>query len=212
MEGLANRQRSASRFLVIATDELAGDEVIAELRRHLRGDRSEVMVIAPAVEETPFRHALGDVDSAAVEAKKRLEASLDELRKAGIPAMGEVGDSDPLMAAKDALRRYPAEEVLIVAHADSQARWFEDGLFERARETLYPALRLVAIAREDGGAPRLVSIEEAGPGRKPPADRNSEVELSPDLPRPTRGDLARVFAVIVGIAIAIVIALISILT
>jgi len=205
MEGVANPRRSASRVLVVATDELAGRDVIAELRSHLQGEGGrEVMVIAPAVEETPLRHALGDVDGAVVEARQRLERSLAELRGAGIPAMGEVGDSDPLTAAKDALRRYPADEVLIVAHAEDQARWFEDGLFERARETLYPALRLVEVRREDGGEPRLAGVEEAGPGRRAPSDR--EVELSPNLPPFTRGDLTGILVAVVGTIAVIILA------
>jgi hypothetical protein len=205
MEGIANPQRSASRVLVIVTDELSGRDVIGELRRHLRDEgSSDVMVIAPAVEKTAFRHALGDIDSATTEAKQRLEVSLAELRGAGVSAMGEVGDSDPLTAAKDALRQYPAEEVLIVAHAEDQARWFENGLFERAQEALYPPLRMVAVRREDDGEPLLAGIEEAGPGRKPPAER--ELNLSPNLPRFTRSDLAGVLVAIVGTIVAIVLA------
>lgn len=205
MEGIANPRRSASRVLVIVTDELSGGDVIDDLRRHLRGaEPSDVMVIAPAVEKTAFRHALGDIDSATTEAKRRLEVSLAELRGAGISAMGEVGDSDPLTAAKDALRQYPAEEVLIVAHAEDQARWFEDGLFERAQETLYPPLRMVAVRREDDGEPHLAGVEEAGPGRKPSAER--ELSLSLNLPRFTRGDLAGVLVAIVGTIVAIVLA------
>jgi len=203
MEGIANPQRSASRVLVIATDELTGDEVIAELRRHLRGE-SDVMVIAPAVEETALRHALGDVDAAKNEARQRLDTSLSELRAAGISAMGEVGDSDPLIAARDALRRYPADEVLIVAHAEDQARWFEDGLFERAKEALYPALRMVTLMRGNDGAPHLAGVEEAGPGRQPPD--TGEMALSPNLPRFTRGDLVGILIAIVGTIAAIVLA------
>jgi hypothetical protein len=204
MEGIANPQRAASRVLVIVTDELSGRDVIDELRRHLRDEGpSEVMVIAPAVEKTAFRHALGDVDSATAEARQRLDASLAELRGAGISAMGEVGDSDPLTAAKDALQRYPADEVLIVAHAEDQARWFEDGLFERAQEVLYPALRMVAVRRESDGEPHLARIEEAGPGRKV---HEKELELSPNLPRFTRGDLAGILMAIVGTITAIVLA------
>lgn len=205
MERIANPQRSASRVLVVVTDELSGRDVIAELQRHLRDEGpSEVMVIAPAVEKTAFRHALGDVDSAVAEARGRLDASLAELRGAGISAMGEVGDSDPLTAAKDALRRYPADEVLIVAHAEDQARWFEDGLFERAQEALYPALRMVEVRHEGDGEPHLAGIEEAGPGRKD--RREKELELSPNLPRLTRGDLAGIVIAIVGTIAAIVIA------
>jgi hypothetical protein len=159
--------------LVLATDELTGPELIGELRRHLEdeGRMAEVVVIAPAFEKTHFHHALGDVDAASIEARRRLETSIDELRRAGFSALGEIGDSDPLVAAEDGLRQFPADEVLIVAHAEDQARWFEKDLFERARESLYPPLHMVAVRRdEDGGEPHLAGVEESGPGRKPPDD------------------------------------------
>ncbi|HEX3323794.1 MAG TPA: hypothetical protein VHR65_01465 [Solirubrobacterales bacterium] len=163
--------RSSTRILVIATDELAGPELIEEFRGRLRGAGPvEVMVIAPAVEKTVFHHALGDVDAAAMEAGRRLETSLDELRRAGIPALGEIGDSDPILAAEDALRLFVADEVLIVAHADDQARWFEDGLFERAKHALQPAVRMLAVWREEGEPPHLAGVEESGPGREPAPD------------------------------------------
>jgi hypothetical protein len=158
--------QASTRILVVATDELAGPELIEEFRARLGGAGPvEVMVIAPAVEKTVFHHALGDVDAAAMEAGRRLETSLDELRRAGIPALGEIGDSDPIIAAEDALRTFLADEVLIVAHADDQARWFENGLFKRAKQDLQPAVRMLAVRHEDGEPPQLAGVKEAGPGR-----------------------------------------------
>jgi hypothetical protein len=194
---------------VLATDELTGPELIGELRRHLEdeGRMAEVVVIAPAFEKTPFHHALGDVDAASIEARRRLETSIDELRRAGFSALGEIGDSDPLVAAEDGLRLFPADEVLIVAHAEDQARWFEDSLFERARESLYPPLHMVTVRRDDdGGEPRLAGVEEAGPGRKLPADADRELTLSPNLPRFSRGDLLGIGLAVVGTIVAIVLA------
>ncbi len=192
---------------MIATDTLQG-RLVGELRRQLPdGDAVEVMVIEPAVEKTAFHHALGDVDAASVEARARLETSLAELRRAGIFALGEVGDSDPLVAAEDALRQYPADEVVIVAYAEDQARWFEDGLFERAQEALYPPLHLIAIRRDDAGAePHLAEVEEVGPGRKLPPGAERELTLSPNLPRLTWGDLVGIVVAIVGTIVAIVLA------
>ncbi len=165
--------RPSTRILVIATDELAGPELLEELRQRLRNLEAEVMVIAPAVEKTVFHHALGDVDTAMMEAGRRLETSLDELRRAGVPALGEIGDSDPIVAAEDALRVFLADEVLIVAHADEQARWFEDGLFERAKQELRPTVRMLSVWHEDGEPPHLAGVEESGPGREPagPGDK-----------------------------------------
>jgi hypothetical protein len=150
----AAAQRSRRRVLVVAMDELIGGELIGELRDHLReAGAVEVMVIAPAVEQTMFQHALGDVDSATAEAGRRLEASMAELSRGGIEALGEIGDSDPVIAAGDALRQFIADEVLIVARAEGQARWFEDGLFERAREELRPPVQMITVKREQGEQP-----------------------------------------------------------
>jgi hypothetical protein len=199
---------SRTRVLVLATEELTGKELVEELRGHLReAGSTEVMVIVPAVEKTAFQHALGDVDKAVKEAEQRLETSLEELDRAGIPALGEVGDSDPLLAAEDALREFVADEVMIVAHARDQARWFENDLFERAQEELRPALRLVTVRRDDDERePHLAGIEEAGPGHRPPPGAGHELTLSPNMPRFTAGDLVGILVAIVGTILAIVLA------
>lgn len=199
--------RVTTRLLVVAMDEVTGSELIAELRSRLpEGKPAEVMVIAPAVERTAFRHALGDVDSATREARQRLHASLEQLEDAGIHALGEVGDSDPVTAAQDALREFLADEVLLVAHAESEARWFENGLFERAQEELRPAVGMIAVRHEEGdAAPHVAAIEESGAGFKPAAGKH-ELRLSPNLPRFNRGDLIGILIAIVGTIVTAVLA------
>jgi hypothetical protein len=166
--GEGNAGPSAPRqVLVVLTDTLTEPELIDELRRQLPQGRAQIMVISPAVEKTPLHHALGDIDTATREARRRLDSSLEELRNRGFSVLGSVGDADPIVAAEDALREYPADEVLIVAHSEDQARWFEDGLFDRAREQLYPAVRMVIVRREDGGEAHLTDVKRLGPGRRP---------------------------------------------
>jgi hypothetical protein len=191
--------RPPARILVIATDELAGPELIEEFHHRLGDVEAEVMVIAPAVEKTAFHHALGDVDTAAMKARRRLETSLDELRRAGVPALGEIGDSDPIVAAEDALRLFAADEVVIVAHTDDQARWFEDGLFERARQELRPAVRILVVRLEEGEPPHLAGIKESGPGREPPPGTGQGQGSSPNLPRSTRNMLIAIVGAVVTI-------------
>jgi hypothetical protein len=205
----ATQARHAARVLVLLTEELTGPELIAELRGHLGEDArgSEVLVVAPAVEKTAFRHLMGDVDEAAAEAERRLDLSIDELLRAGISAEGAVGDSDPVMAAEDALRQFQADEILIVAHSDDQSRWFEEGLFERAEESLTPPLRMVEVRRDErGGDPHLAGVEEAGAGLVPSADAEHEMTLSQNLPRFNRGDLFGIVVAVVGTILAIVFA------
>jgi hypothetical protein len=205
---VAVETQATKRVLLLSTDSAAGEELIDELRRRQGEGEVKVIVVAPAVEDTPFHHALGDVDAASREAGKRLERLLGELRRNGVHAIGEVGDSDPVVAAEDALRSYPVDEVLIVSHADDQARWFEHDLFERAQESLYPATHLLTVREgPTEGELHVVGDAEAGPGRAPAHDGSrAPVRISANLPSVARSDLAGIVIAIVGTIAAIVLA------
>lgn len=141
------------RVLVIATDAVEGVGLIGELGGR-RADELEVAVVAPVVEQSAVKHAAGDLEPARESAERRFAARLTELRRSGVSAFGMLGDTDPLLAAEDALKSFPAEEVLIFERPDDQSRWFEDGLFERAQETLDPPIRMVTIEAEPQGPAR----------------------------------------------------------
>jgi hypothetical protein len=160
------------RLLAIVTDAVEGRESVEELcarRRDL-----EIRLVMPTVERTAFRRLPGDVDGPVRQAEERLQVSLEELRRRGIAASGAVGDADPLLAAGDALREEPADEVVIFEHAAEQARWLEDGLFERARAELDSPVRLVVVKPGECGGAHVVAVEEPGEGTK---DEDHEIEL-----------------------------------
>jgi hypothetical protein len=184
-----------SRLLAIVTDPLEGAAPAEEIRRGASGDGVEVRLVVPAVEESAFRHLMGDVDGPACHAEEVLAASLSSLRRRGIAASGEVGDSDPVLAAQDALREGPADEVLIFEHGGERTPWFEDGLFERAQEELAPPLRMVVIEPAASGG-HVVGVERAGRGtRDPEADAEVGTAYFPGL---SRDDLAGMLVGILG--------------
>lgn len=191
------------RLLAIVTDALDGPEPIEELRR--AGAGAEVRVIVPAIEANSFRHTLGDVDGPTREAEVRLRAALDSLSRNGVKASGEIGDPDPVQAAQDALLEAPADEVVIFERESQQARWFENGLFERARESLEPPLRMVVVHTGDADGEHVVSVEEAGAGTTDGAgaDAGSGAYNLPEIPRV---DLAGMVMGIVGTITVIVLA------
>jgi hypothetical protein len=195
-----------TRLLAIVTDAVEGPESIEAITGPGETEDVEVRVVLPAVEESPFRHALGDVDVPAREASERLAVSLEELRRSGIAASGAVGDADPVLAAQDALREAPADEVVIFERSADQARWFEDGLFERAQEELPPPLRMVVVSAGANGAPHIVAVERAGARPAGLAGADSELEISKNLPRFSRGDLAGIAIGVLGTIVAIVLA------
>jgi hypothetical protein len=194
-----------TRLLAIVTDAVEGQESVDALTGREDAGEVEVRVVLPAVEETPLRHALGDIDEPAREAGERLQVSLDELRRSGIAATGAVGDPDPVLAAKDALREAPADEVVIFERGGDQARWFEDGLFERAQDEISSPLRMVVVSPGDNGGSHIVANDRAAAGRAP-AGAETELKISENLPRLARGDLAGIITGVVGTIVAIVLA------
>ena len=120
------------RILVVANETVAGTELRYEVVRRAAGD-AEVLVVTPAL-NSRLRHWTSDEDRAREEAQGRLDASLAALRDAGVDARGQVGDDDPLQAIEDALRGFPADEIVVSTHPPGRSNWLERGLVENARE------------------------------------------------------------------------------
>jgi len=196
-------EQTKRRVLVIATDALEGVGLIDELADGRSAEEFEVAVVAPVVEQSAVKQAVGDLEPARERAERRLEARLAELRSGGVAAFGMVGDTEPLVAAEDALRSFPAEEVLIFERPDDQSRWFEDGLFERAQERLRPPIRMITVDSEPaGGEP--IAERRAGRGTAEPGRGEREVGLDPYLPSFEAGDLSAIAVGIVGTILAVV--------
>jgi len=192
------------RLLAITTDVLNGADAVEELRGE-NGDL-ELRVVVPAVEATSFRHTLGDIDEPREEAEKRLAGILASLRRHDVEAVGEVGDPDPVQAAQDALLKAPADEVLIFEHEGGDARWFEEGLFERAKASLEPPLRLIVLDGEwNGAASQHLVAEDRAPRGTVNPDEGKEVG-SAYLPGLSRGDFAGMAMGVFGTIVAIILA------
>ena len=123
----------AYRILVVANETVGGRALLSEIQNRCKGRASEILVVTPAL-TSAVKAWLSDTDQATEAARKRLEASVLAIEGAGLPARGEVGDSDPVVAIEDALRKFPADELIISTHPPERSRWLERGVVERARD------------------------------------------------------------------------------
>ncbi|HET9184586.1 MAG TPA: hypothetical protein VFN82_00470 [Solirubrobacterales bacterium] len=192
------------RLIAVVPDGLHGSESLQQLRANVDGEGVEVRVVVPAVEPNTLRHTMGDVDEPRQEAEQRLRETLELLRRDGLEASGEVGDSDPVLAAKDALLKAPADEVLIFEHTAAQERWYEHGLLDRARSEIEPPLRMVMFESERDHD-HVVEVEESGPGTVN-TDAGKEVGGGHYIPGMTRADLGGMLAGILGTIIVAILA------
>ena len=101
-----------------------------------------------------------DEDGARAAAEARLRSSLDALTAAGVTVRGEIGDGDPLQALEDALRTFPADEIVISTHPVGRSHWLERGVVETARARFdVPITHVIG-----GGAPFAAAEWGGGQG------------------------------------------------
>lgn len=127
----ASERDGKFRILVVSdgssTSRAFHDEVVA----HAAGRPVEVLVVAPEL-GSRLSHWTGD-DHAREEASTNLEATVSGLVDAGVAARGEVGSDDPIQAADDALRTFPADEIVFATHREGAVNWKERDVVEIAR-------------------------------------------------------------------------------
>ena|ERR1700761_6247041 len=121
------------RILVVANQTAAGRELLDELRNRCRGTRCEVMLVSPALVGSRAARWASDVDAGMDLARERMAHSVTALRGVGVEVRAEVGDPDPNMAIEDALRVFPADEIVISTLPPDQSRWLEHEVVERTR-------------------------------------------------------------------------------
>jgi len=143
------------RLLVVANETVGGAALREEIRNRTRGRDSEILVVTPALAASRAAHWASDVDEAMELARQRMELSLIEIDRLGLKAKGEIGDSDPNVAIEDALRVFPADEVVISTHPPERSRWLERGVVERARSDIdLPITHVVVDLEAEGAAKR----------------------------------------------------------
>ena len=117
------------RVLVVATADV--EETL--LRDHVRG--SEVRVVAPVSNLSPLQWLASDDDAARGEAEAVAEESAAAVAGNGASVQAETGDADPLLAAEDALRQFPADRIIVLVRPQDEASWLdragEDDGFEQ---------------------------------------------------------------------------------
>src|SRR6187455_3582955 len=95
------------RLLIVITTEVA-DVALRDLVHSRAGDDAEMLVVAPASDISRLDWLTNAEDDARREAAEVASRTADEVD--GDP---EVGDTDPVQALEDALREYPADEIVV---------------------------------------------------------------------------------------------------
>ena len=124
-------QDGKHRVLVVSDGTSTSQRFREEVTGRAAGRPLEVLVVVPAL-GSRVSHWTGD-DHARHDAEGSLEQTVAALQAAEVGARGEVGSDDPIQAADDALREFPADEIVLATHPEQEANWKERGVVEIAR-------------------------------------------------------------------------------
>lgn len=137
------------RILVVTTAPVKGDALRERVREHAAGEEAELRVVATASDLSPLDWLATDEGEARREAAERAAGVGDAVAPEAGAVEAEVGDSDPVQAIEDALRTFPADELLLVTRAEDDAGWLEQGAAADALQRFsLPVTHLVVEADE----------------------------------------------------------------
>ncbi len=143
------------RLLVVANETVAGSALRDEIAERCDGRECQVLVVTPVMPGSRAAHWASDVDEAILLARQRMELSVLEIEQIGLKAKGEVGEAEPNVAIEDALRVFPADEIVISTHPPERSHWLENGVVERARKEIdLPITHVVVDLSAEGAVAR----------------------------------------------------------
>jgi hypothetical protein len=130
------------RVIVVPTASIS-DEVLQTVVWAHAGQDAEIHVVAPASGISRLDWLTNAEDDARGDALELAENTAEATPTDNVDAA--VGDSDPIQAIEDALRTFPADEVIIITRPDESASWLETGAGEEAqRRFSVPVTHLIA--------------------------------------------------------------------
>ncbi len=116
---------------------LAPDAVDADTLRGIVGDQlddARVLVVSPALNESPLAFWMSDADEAIEDADKAGGDTAGALRDDGVAANSTTGESEPLTALQDALATFPADRIVIFMRDGDDQRYREDDVLGEAEK------------------------------------------------------------------------------
>jgi hypothetical protein len=132
----------ARKIIALVAEPVSGDALRSALGAD--ADDAEVKVVAPAL-DSKTHFWTSDNDEAIARAGEVQQETVERMDEEGIDAVGDTGETDPLLALNDALATFPADEIVIFSHPEGERNWAEDDLLEQAEKRFSVPVRHVEV-------------------------------------------------------------------
>jgi hypothetical protein len=143
-------------ILVMANETIAGKALLDAIRaRHAQGD-AHFHVIVPQIRPRHGNVIYDEVvrDSAQV----RVDLALAFMREEGMTGDGDVGDGDPVNAAKDAIAEYGIDEIIVSTLPSTSSGWVKQDVIDALRDQTGLPVTHVVVDLATEGLPFKVTL------------------------------------------------------
>jgi hypothetical protein len=144
-------------ILVVANETVVSHALVELLEKKAADESVRVVVVAPV--NQPRQGYVVYYDTRRAAARRRLDRTLELLRKAGVPATGVVVEADPVAALQDAIHQLEPDEIVVSTHPQKQSGWLRRNAVDQMRRVAgsIPFQHVVVdLAAEHGEANVLV--------------------------------------------------------
>ena len=117
--------------LVVANETVVSKALVDLIEERAAGGDVIVTVLAPV--NQPRQGYVVYYDTRRAAARRRLDKTLELLRKAGVHADGVVVESDPVSALRDAIDQLRPDEVIVSTHPQPQSGWLRRNAVDQMR-------------------------------------------------------------------------------
>ena len=136
-------------YLIVANQTLSSESLREAITARLADEPVRTYVVVPM---SPGAGRLSwDEQRSRTVAQERLDDMIERLREMGAEADGEVGDRDPVMAVRDALRRREVDEVIVSTLPRGISRWLGEDVPSRLRDSVRVPVTVVTQPHPGSG-------------------------------------------------------------
>jgi hypothetical protein len=153
-------------ILVVANETVVSQALVERLEAKAADGSVRVVVVAPV--NQPRQGYVVYYDTRRAAARRRLDRTLDLLRKAGVPATGIVVEADPVAALQDGIHQLAPDEIVVSTHPQKQSGWLRRNAVDQMRRVAgeIPFEHVVVdLAAEHGEANVLVVANQTVLGK-----------------------------------------------
>jgi len=129
---LSAGRREPRRIVVVANETVVSRKLVDLIEARAGGGEVQVTVVAPV--NQPRQGYVVYYDTRKAAARRRLDKTLDLLRREGVPAVGVVVETDPVSALRDAVNQLEPDEIIVSTHPLQKSGWLRRNAVEQMRK------------------------------------------------------------------------------